>query len=348
MNWTAWNASLLSEEQCRLSLRYEKLLQKFEEMKMENKQLKKQLKKQKSVLQNRAGLNAEDVDADDSYIVKAKSGLNVKSKSGLHLGKVSKIDPILEWNDAVENMRRRVLNSEPDDASDDDSLDELEFSMPMHLNTLRSLEMNGEQNSLANWRRRQHNGIKMPIPYGTRLGSAAARKVFSGFARISRPQNAYNFTATQDEDLRQALWGLKGNYVENIEAVWETGAPVKNKSPLQCRARWIELQNVHHWTKRKWLPVEDDMLSNIVHSRGAGNWHLLACYVPGRNFKQCRERWHNHLDPAVHKSKKTATNGTDNHHLTNNHWFSNSASRTVGQNSARQLRSLRPKEKSTD
>ena len=43
----------------------------------------------------------------------------------------------------------------------------------------------------------------------------------------------------------------------------------------------------------------------IVASRGAKNWTDIARNLPGRIGKQCRERWHNHLDPNISKRKWT-------------------------------------------
>ena len=39
---------------------------------------------------------------------------------------------------------------------------------------------------------------------------------------------------------------------------------------------------------------------------GANRWAEIAKYLPGRNGKQCRERWHNQLDPAIRKDAWTA------------------------------------------
>ena len=38
---------------------------------------------------------------------------------------------------------------------------------------------------------------------------------------------------------------------------------------------------------------------------GARNWTHVAKSLPGRIGKQCRERWHNHLDPNISKRKWT-------------------------------------------
>ena len=41
----------------------------------------------------------------------------------------------------------------------------------------------------------------------------------------------------------------------------------------------------------------------MVGQHGAKKWSLIASVLPGRIGKQCRERWHNHLNPAVNSGK---------------------------------------------
>jgi hypothetical protein len=43
-------------------------------------------------------------------------------------------------------------------------------------------------------------------------------------------------------------------------------------------------------------------LSGAVRQYGAQKWTLIAGLVYGRNGKQCRERWHHHLNPNVNKN----------------------------------------------
>jgi hypothetical protein len=38
---------------------------------------------------------------------------------------------------------------------------------------------------------------------------------------------------------------------------------------------------------------------------GAKDWSEIAKALPGRIGKQCRERWHNHLNPDIKKEKWT-------------------------------------------
>ncbi|KAF4662310.1 hypothetical protein FOZ61_002570 [Perkinsus olseni] len=60
--------------------------------------------------------------------------------------------------------------------------------------------------------------------------------------------------------------------------------------------------------RRHWLKEEDDLIRQTVTSNGTKNWTLIADALTRlngntvtRTAKQCRERWHNHLDPKVNK-----------------------------------------------
>ena len=53
--------------------------------------------------------------------------------------------------------------------------------------------------------------------------------------------------------------------------------------------------------KRIWTPEEDGALLQLIERHGAARWSMIAGQVNGRQGKQCRERWHNHLNPAISK-----------------------------------------------
>ena len=60
-------------------------------------------------------------------------------------------------------------------------------------------------------------------------------------------------------------------------------------------------------SKRTWFQAEDDRLVELVKALGVTSWIAIAGEIGGgRNSKQCRERWHNHLDPDVKKGPWTA------------------------------------------
>ncbi|KAH8064069.1 DNA binding protein [Aureococcus anophagefferens] len=50
--------------------------------------------------------------------------------------------------------------------------------------------------------------------------------------------------------------------------------------------------------KGAWQPEEDNKVIELVSKLGAKKWSTIASHLPGRIGKQCRERWHNHLNPA--------------------------------------------------
>lgn len=51
--------------------------------------------------------------------------------------------------------------------------------------------------------------------------------------------------------------------------------------------------------KCKFSPDEDSRLTSLVNKFGEDNWHFITLHMPGRNIRQCRERWRHYLSPAV-------------------------------------------------
>lgn len=68
--------------------------------------------------------------------------------------------------------------------------------------------------------------------------------------------------------------------------------------------------------RRPWTADEDDAIKELVDEYGIKHWTDIALLldeiyrVKGRTGKQCRERWHNHLDPSVCKGPWTADEET--------------------------------------
>lgn len=54
-----------------------------------------------------------------------------------------------------------------------------------------------------------------------------------------------------------------------------------------------------------WTREEDETIVDWVKEHGPTSWTKLAELLPGRIGKQCRERWHNSLNPSVIKSQWT-------------------------------------------
>ena len=53
--------------------------------------------------------------------------------------------------------------------------------------------------------------------------------------------------------------------------------------------------------KQKWTHAEDASLIAAVQKLGTKSWKDIADFVPGRNGKQCRERWTGQLCPSISK-----------------------------------------------
>ncbi|KAH0788928.1 Myb-like DNA-binding domain containing protein [Histomonas meleagridis] len=51
--------------------------------------------------------------------------------------------------------------------------------------------------------------------------------------------------------------------------------------------------------KTKFTPEEDEKLKELVANHGENNWYLISELMPGRNTRQCRERWRYYLSPEV-------------------------------------------------
>ena len=52
--------------------------------------------------------------------------------------------------------------------------------------------------------------------------------------------------------------------------------------------------------------VSSGQIIELVGKFGTRHWTLISRQLKGRLGKQCRERWHNHLDPLINKSSWTS------------------------------------------
>ena len=86
---------------------------------------------------------------------------------------------------------------------------------------------------------------------------------------------------------------------------WNRISKLVGKSEIKCHKRWLELSNLSHMATASWSLDEDLTLARLVTENGARNWTKISLSFPGRIGKQCRERWHHHLDPNVVKKKWT-------------------------------------------
>jgi len=108
-----------------------------------------------------------------------------------------------------------------------------------------------------------------------------------------------SWTPAEDAVLLKAVATFKG---KNWKAV---AAQLPNRTRAQCAHRYQKVLNPN-LKKGAWSAEEDDSLLAAVHKHGPGKWSRIADSVHGRNGKQCRERWQNHLRSDVTKEPFSA------------------------------------------
>lgn len=121
----------------------------------------------------------------------------------------------------------------------------------------------------------------------------------SGSHEVPLPKKTSSrWTADEDEKLRGLVREYGGR---NWKRIAES---IPNKTDVQCLHRW---QKVLHpdLIKGPWKPEEDEIVRKLVGELGPKKWSVIAKHLPGRIGKQCRERWHNHLNPNIKKEPWT-------------------------------------------
>ena len=101
---------------------------------------------------------------------------------------------------------------------------------------------------------------------------------------------------TKDDDEK-----LKTLVEEHGSKNWDIIAKkMPGRSEQSCVSRWQKVLKPQ-LVKGPWTEEEDKKLMELVKEVGAKRWTHIAGELPGRNGKQCRERWHNHLNPSITK-----------------------------------------------
>ncbi|KAK8935430.1 Myb-related protein 3R-1 [Platanthera zijinensis] len=106
------------------------------------------------------------------------------------------------------------------------------------------------------------------------------------------------WTPVEDETLKRAVEFHGGRSWKKI------AESVLGRTEVQCLHRWQKVLNPE-LVKGSWAPEEDDVIIELVAKYGPTKWSVIARSLPGRIGKQCRERWHNHLNPDIRKDAWT-------------------------------------------
>ncbi|EXB37516.1 Myb-related protein 3R-1 [Morus notabilis] len=114
----------------------------------------------------------------------------------------------------------------------------------------------------------------------------------------TRRSTTGKWTAEEDELLTAAVQHFKGKNWKKIAECF------KDRTDVQCLHRWQKVLNPE-LIKGPWSKEEDEAIIQLVNKYGAKKWSTIAAALPGRIGKQCRERWHNHLNPSINKEPWT-------------------------------------------
>ncbi|CAN4116972.1 unnamed protein product [Withania somnifera] len=106
------------------------------------------------------------------------------------------------------------------------------------------------------------------------------------------------WTPEEDDTLKRAVSVYRGKCWKKIAEFFP------DRSEVQCLHRWQKVLNPE-LVKGPWTQEEDDKIIELVAKYGPIKWSVIAKSLTGRIGKQCRERWHNHLNPNIKKDAWT-------------------------------------------
>ncbi|CAK8570224.1 unnamed protein product [Lathyrus sativus] len=142
---------------------------------------------------------------------------------------------------------------------------------------------------------------KMAVPHvdGSVDGAQKLRAAMHGRTTgPTRRSTKGQWTPEEDETLRKAVQRFQGKNWKKIAECF------KDRTDVQCLHRWQKVLNPE-LVKGPWSKEEDEVMIELVNKIGPKKWSTIAQHLPGRIGKQCRERWHNHLNPAINKEAWT-------------------------------------------
>ena len=139
-----------------------------------------------------------------------------------------------------------------------------------------------------------HSGVSASTPVSRGpAGAASASASPAAVAAGKKPAKA-RWTSEDDKRLKDAV------AINGTDSWKSVAVAVRNKTEMQCFHRWTKHFSNGH--KGPWSEEDDRRVVELVQHYGARKWSQIAAQLPGRTGKQCRERWHNHLNPNITKT----------------------------------------------
>jgi hypothetical protein len=104
---------------------------------------------------------------------------------------------------------------------------------------------------------------------------------------------------TEEEDFK-LKYSVQMHSGKNWSAI---SALVQGRTENQCCKRWFRVldPSINRTNGRTclWTTDEDLKLKTSVEMHGGKDWARIAALIPDRTKKQCRQRWHDKLNPSI-------------------------------------------------
>ncbi|KAF9961767.1 hypothetical protein BGZ72_002006 [Mortierella alpina] len=172
---------------------------------------------------------------------------------------------------------------------------------PLNLNAL-SVEQSMERMSFASPSSAGSAGSMYPYP--THLSISNPDLHHAQLARQG-PYPYYDRPWQRHED-RLLLEAVNTCSTKSWRSVSDYAFPDGSRDRNECLQRWRVISSTRpRQVKGPWTEEEDRKLSELVEEYGPEKWVFIASKIGSRTGKQCRERWHNHLDPQINKTPFT-------------------------------------------
>jgi len=116
-------------------------------------------------------------------------------------------------------------------------------------------------------------------------------------------------TVTKEIESNNEVESLEESFEPEEGSEYSSSLYDSRRSKRNLKGRGLRFDRDNS-TRRLWTEEEDDTIARLVKEYGICKWTLISKKlkqygIHGRSGKQCRERWHNHLDPKVKKAPLT-------------------------------------------
>lgn len=129
--------------------------------------------------------------------------------------------------------------------------------------------------------------------------------VAAGSSGVAAVGPGYDLYVRKDVDCQRRYTKLVTDLVNptTTNPSGGTGStPSGNGSARKRSAASYSKSSNKEMSKGPWSAEEDQKVVDLVGKYGPKKWSQIANELPGRIGKQCRERWHNHLNPSISKA----------------------------------------------